>query len=271
MKDLANKIAVVTGAGSGIGRATAFMLAGEGAVVAVTDINGESAAETARLIRDRGKASMHFKMDVAQPDEIARVAGQIQSSLGPAGILVNNAGVSLGGLFLDSTPEAWDRIISINLMGVVNCCRAFAPAMVESGMPAHIVNVSSLLGFAGMRGVSAYCTSKFGVLGFSESLRAELAAAQIGVSAICPGMVRTNIIRNGVLESGDADIEEKNREIDEFYKKRNYPPERVALAVLRAIRKNRAIVPVTPEAWAAYYLKRWFPGLMGWLARREWV
>jgi len=154
---------------------------------------------------------------------------------------------------------------------VVNCCRAFAPAMVESGMPAHIVNVSSLLGFAGMRGVSAYCTSKFGVLGFSESLRAELAAAQIGVSAICPGMVRTNIIRNGVLESGDADIEEKNREIDEFYKKRNYPPERVALAVLRAIRKNRAIVPVTPEAWAAYYLKRWFPGLMGWLARREWV
>jgi hypothetical protein len=84
-------------------------------------------------------------------------------------------------------------------------------------------------------------------------------------------MVRTNIIRNGVLESSDADIEEKNREIDEFYQKRNYPPERVAAAILRAIRKNRAIVPVTPEAWAAYYLKRGFPGLMGWLARREWV
>jgi short-subunit dehydrogenase len=84
-------------------------------------------------------------------------------------------------------------------------------------------------------------------------------------------MVRTNIIANGVIESHEADIEEKNREIDEFYQKRNYPPERVAASILRAIRKNRAIVPVTPEAWAAYYLKRWFPGLLGRLARREWI
>jgi short-subunit dehydrogenase len=156
-------------------------------------------------------------------------------------------------------------------MGVVNCCREFLPAMVESGMPAHIVNVSSLLGFAGMRGVSAYCTTKFGVLGFSESLRAELAAEHIGVSTVCPGMVRTNIITSGVLESSEADIEDKNREIDEFYRKRNYPPERVAASIVRAIRKNRAIVPVTPEAWITYYLKRLSPGLMGWLARREWV
>jgi NAD(P)-dependent dehydrogenase (short-subunit alcohol dehydrogenase family) len=247
------------------------MLAGQGAVVAATDINGETAAETVRLIHDRDKSAMNFQMDVARPDEVARVAGRIQRELGPAEILVNNAGISLGGYFLDSTPEAWDRIISINLMGVVNCCRAFVPAMVESGVPAHIVNVSSLLGFTGARGVSAYCTTKFGVLGFSESLRAELAAEHIGVSAICPGMVRTNIIKNGILESSEVNIEEKNREIDEFYQKRNYPPERVAASILRAIRKNRAIVPVTPEAWAAYYLKRWFPGLVGWLARREWV
>lgn len=271
MKDLANKIAVVTGAGSGIGRATALMLAGEGAVVAATDINGEAAAETAHLICERHESARHFQMDVARPDEIARVADQIQQSLGPAGILVNNAGISVGGLFLDSSPEAWERIVSINLMGVVNCCRAFLPPMVESGMPGHIVNVSSLLGFAGMRGVSAYCTTKFGVLGFSESLRAELAAEHIGVSVICPGMVRTNIITSGLLESSDADIDEKNREIDEFYQKRNYPPERVAASIVRAIRKNRAIVPVTPEAWAAYYVKRWFPGVMGWLAQREWV
>jgi len=271
VKDLVNTIAVVTGAGSGIGRATALALAGEGASVVATDANRESAAETARLIEAVNHPARSFEMDVARPEQIAEVADQIHQSLGPTGILVNNAGVSVGGFFLDSSPEAWNRIVSINLMGVVHCCRAFLPAMVESGLPAHIVNVSSLLGFAGVRGMSAYCTTKFGVLGFSESLRAELAASGIGVSAICPGMVRTNIIANGVIESHEADIEEKNREIDEFYQKRNYPPERVAASILRAIRKNRAIVPVTPEAWAAYYLKRWFPGLLGRLARREWI
>lgn len=271
VKNLTDRIAIVTGAGSGIGRATALALAAEGAIVAATDVNHDSAAETAGLIRSRGESAHFYQMDVSKRDEVTRIADEICRTLGAPGVLVNNAGISVGGFFLDSSVQAWERIMSVNLMGVINCCRAFLPAMVDSGQSAHVVNISSLLGFAGMRGVSAYCTTKFAVLGFSESLRAELAGNNIGVSVICPGMVRTNIITSGVLESSEEDIEQKNREIDEFYQKRNYPPERVAASVLGAIRKNRAIVPVTPEAWTAYYLKRWFPGLLAWLAKREWV
>jgi NAD(P)-dependent dehydrogenase (short-subunit alcohol dehydrogenase family) len=271
LKELADKIALVTGAGSGIGRATAQALAGAGATVVATDCDAGAAAETAAIIQAGGLTAYGIEMDVSKPPQVRQVASQVLATLGCPGVLVNNAGISVGGLFLDSSEEAWDRIISINLMGVVHCCRAFLPAMVEQARPAHIVNVSSLLGFTGMRGVSAYCTTKFGVLGFSESLRAELAGKDIGVSAICPGIIRTNIISNGLLEASDVDLENTSREINEFYEKRNYPPERVASAILRAIHKNRAMVPVTPEAWGAYYLKRFAPGLMAWLGRREWV
>ena len=95
--------------------------------------------------------------------------------------------------------------------------------------------------------------------------------AFIGVSAVCPGMIRTNIISAGILESADLDVEAKREEIDRLYEKRNYPPEKVARAVLAAIRRNRAVAPVTPEAWFAYYLKRWLPGVVGWLGRKELV
>ena len=139
--------------------------------------------------------------------------------------------------------------------------------MVEQARPAHIVNVSSLLGFTGMRGVSAYCTTKFGVLGFSESLRAELAQYGIGVSTICPGMIRTNIIRSGVLESAEEDLQTRRQGIEKLFEKRNYPPERVARAIVKAIRRNRGVVPVAPEAWVGHYLKRISPWLVYRLAR----
>jgi short-subunit dehydrogenase len=156
-------------------------------------------------------------------------------------------------------------------MGVVHCCQAFLPVMVLAGKPGHVVNIASMLGYTGMRGVSAYCATKFGVMGFSESLRAEMREHAIGVSAVCPGIIRTNIINAGILESNDVDVEAKRKEIDALYEKRNYPPEKVARAVLSAIRRNRAVVPVTPEAWVTYYTKRWLPGLVSWLARREMV
>jgi NAD(P)-dependent dehydrogenase (short-subunit alcohol dehydrogenase family) len=269
VKNIAEQVALVTGAGSGIGRATALELAECGARVAVTDIDAPGAESTAREIEAAGGVAKFFQLDVSDAGQIARVADSVHESLGDPSILVNNAGIAVGGEFLDTSESSWSTIVSINLMGVVNCSRMFIPRMVASGKPGHVVNIASMLGYTAARGVSAYCATKFGVVGFSECIRAELAAQNVGVSVICPGVVRTNIINAGILESDDPDIEEKRETIQAFYERRNYPPERVAKAVVRAIRKNRAMVPVTPEAWLSWYLKRLSPSLARLIALRE--
>jgi NAD(P)-dependent dehydrogenase (short-subunit alcohol dehydrogenase family) len=268
MKNLNGRVAVVTGAGSGIGRATALALAAEGARVAATDLNEALAAETAASIRRTGGEARAFPLDVSEPARIAETAVAVISELGVPAVLVNNAGIAVGGTFLDLSAESWQRILAVNLMGVVHCCRTFLPAMVEAGAPAHVVNVSSMLGYTPMRGLSAYCATKYGVIGFSECLRAELSEHGIGVSVVCPGMVRTNIVQAARLESRGGDLEPRRAAVEALYARRNYPPERVARAVLRAIRRNPSLQPVTPEAWLAWYAKRWTPGIVGWLAAR---
>lgn len=271
MKNFTGKLALVTGAGSGIGRATAQALAAVGARVAVSDLNRESAEQTAEAINRTGGEASAFTLDVSRPSQIEQAAAEVEASLGVPSILVNNAGIAVGGDFLDTSAENFERVVSINLMGVVDCCRTFLPRMVASGQPGHVVNIASMLGYTATRGVSAYCATKYGVLGFSECLRAEMSDQDIGVSVICPGMINTNIINASVLESSKYDVEEKRKVIDEMYQRRNYPPERVARAIIKAIRKNRGVVPVTPEAWLFYYLKRMSPPLAGWVAERELV
>ena len=269
LKEIIGTIAAVTGAGSGIGRATALALAEAGARVAVTDLRPDRARATADQIVQRGLQAEAFALDVADPDSVRRAASEIEQCLGTPSLLVNNAGIGVGGLFLDTSLDSWRKILSINLMGVVHCCRVFIPLMVAQDTPGHVVNIASMLGYTGMKGVSAYCATKFGVMGLSECLRAELHEHSIGVSTVCPGMIRTDIINAGILESATEDIEARRREIVSLYEKRNYPPGKVARAVVSAIRRNRAVVPVAPEAWAAYYSKRWIPGLVAWFARKH--
>ena len=250
---LRNSVALVTGAGSGIGRATALAFAARGATVLCADIDAVAAKATAETCRTPAHA---LELDVADRGAVFDAAAQITREHGPLDILVNNAGVGVGGAFLDTPLEDWDWLLSINLMGVVQCCYAFGRPMVERGR-GHVVNVASGLAYTHRSSESAYIASKAGVLAFSRSLRADWRAHGIGVSAICPGVINTPIMSHSRLNGSQAD-ERAAAKAQRLFSK-GHPPEKVAGAVLSAIARHRAVVPVGFESWAAWFFNRLAP------------
>lgn len=253
----------MTGAGSGIGRETALAFAAEGADVVVSDINGDSAAETAKLVRDRGVDAGEYTVDSSDGEAVARFAEQVRDEFGVPDIVVNNAGIGMSGPFLDTTIEDWEKVVDVNLWGVIHGCRAFAPMMKERAEGGQIVNLASAAAYLPSKILTAYGTTKAAVLALSNGLRAELAAEGIGVTAVCPGLVNTNITKNTRFVGVD-EVEEKRRqkESSKLYARRNFGPERVARDILRAVEKNVAIQPSTPEAKVALVLSRLTPGLL---------
>jgi len=264
--EIRGSIAVVTGAAHGIGKETARGLAREGARLCLCDVNAEALEQTAEELRQEGEVLVVQKADVSNLVDMEAFADAVHAH-GPAAILVNNAGVGLAGSFQQTTLEDWDWIVSINLKGVVHGLHCFLPRMLEAGAPGHIVNVSSMAGYFVGPGLTAYLATKFGVFGLSEALREDLHGTGIGVSTICPGVIHTNIIRTTRIRNSD-NPDAMRTAIDKSYKKRGYGPDRVGAAIVRAIRKNRRIVPVSPESWATYYLTRWWPALSRRIARR---
>jgi NAD(P)-dependent dehydrogenase (short-subunit alcohol dehydrogenase family) len=255
------KLALITGAGSGIGRATAFEFARAGARLVLCDLNGEAVERTAMLARDLGGEAESHIVDVSDWDDMQALAAKVQKQHGALDILVNNAGVGLGGDFLSTSIEDWQWVLGINLMGVVHGCKLFAPAMVER-RGGHIVNVASAAGYYAAPDMTAYSASKHAVMGLTEALRAEMAAHNVGVSAICPGIVNTNIVAAGRMRGSTGQQQDK---LVALYQRRNYGPEHVARAIASAIVHNRAVTPVSPEAWLLYGAKRFTPGLMDWV------
>jgi len=259
----AHKLVVITGAGSGIGRATALAFAGEGADVVITDINPEAAAETTELLRAKGVGTGEYIVDSSDGDAVARFAKQVRDEHGVPDIVVNNAGIGMSGPFLDTSIADWERIIDVNLWGVIHGCRAFAELMVERSEGGQIVNLASAAAFLPSKILSAYSTTKAAVLALSVSLRAELAAERIGVTAICPGIVHTNITGTTKFVGVDAREESRRRQAStSLYAKRGFGPEGVARDILRAVERDTAVVPSTPEAKVAYALSRLTPGLL---------
>ncbi|MEU6219685.1 SDR family oxidoreductase [Streptomyces sp. NPDC047022] len=263
------QLVLVTGAGSGIGRATACAFAQAGARVVAVDRDAESAARTAELARRSGAPEAWAEtVDVGDERAMEKLAEKTAAEHGVVDVLVNNAGIGLSGSFLDTSAEDWRQVLDVNLWGVIHGCRLFGKQMAERGQGGHIVNIASAAAFQPSKALPAYSTSKAAVLMLSECLRAELAGKDIGVSAICPGIVNTNITSTARFTGVDAEEERRRQKrAARLYGLRGYPPEKVADAVLRSVVYNKAVVPVTPEARGVRLMSRFAPGALRAIAR----
>ncbi|ASW90157.1 SDR family oxidoreductase [Mycobacterium marseillense] len=253
----------VTGAGSGIGRATAFAFAREGAELVISDIDEAAVKATAAEIATRGGVAHAYVLDVSDAQAVEGFAERVSAEHGVPDIVVNNAGIGQAGGFLDTPAEQFDRVLDVNLGGVVNGCRSFGRRLVERGTGGYIVNVSSMAAYAPLQSLSAYCTSKAATYMFSDCLRAELDAAGVGLSTICPGVIDTNIISTTRFDApagkqADA-VDGRREQLGKMFTLRHYGPDKVADAILSSVKKKKPIRPVAPEAYALYGLSRVAP------------
>jgi NAD(P)-dependent dehydrogenase (short-subunit alcohol dehydrogenase family)/pimeloyl-ACP methyl ester carboxylesterase len=261
-------LVVITGAGSGIGRATALEFAEQGAEVVVTDIDQQSVERTAQLASTLGPTASAYLLDVSDGGAVEKFGTLLQEEHGIPDIVINNAGIGVAGPFFDTTVADWERLIDVNLWGVIHGCRVLGGLLVEGGAGGTIVNIASAAAYLPSRGLPAYSTTKAAVLALSQCLRGELAEAGIGVVAICPGFVHTNIASTTRFVGLDATEERTTRQrAIELYRRRNFAPRRAAQEVLRAVERNAAIAPVTVEAKAGLLASRLTPGLLRALAR----
>ncbi|MFZ5868139.1 MAG: SDR family NAD(P)-dependent oxidoreductase [Thermodesulfobacteriota bacterium] len=189
------KVALVTGAGQGIGEATAFRLSQEGARVGVMDRNAETAAKTVDRICEAGAEALELVADVADPQSVEAAVQSLTSRFGSVDVLVNNAGFDRPGAFLKIGPDDLLAVWGVHLMGAANCCRACAPMMIEKG-DGRIVNVSSIYAKVGSKAESAYCSAKAGLIGLTKCLAREWGAKGVRVNAVLPGLTETPTIRD---------------------------------------------------------------------------
>ncbi len=260
------KWALVTGAGSGIGRALALAMARRGADLVICDLNPEWLAAARGEIEATGSRVIAAEVDVANREAMRAFAEEVHGLIPAVDLLVNNAGIGIAALFVDHPLEEWDRIVGINLMGVVHGCHFFVPHMIERAQGGHVVNISSMAGFTAVGNMTSYNATKFAVRGFSESLAGELSVHGIGVTAVCPGIINTPIVRNMTVYGPDP--EESRRQATRTFTRRNYGPERLAEGILSAIQGDKIVAPITIEARLFWKLTRWTPGLVHWINRR---
>ena len=250
---------MVTGAASGIGRAIALALADRGANVYLVDVDATGLAEVAWEVRQRGAAALIDQCDLALAGDVSRTVDSLLRSWGTLDILVNNAGIAYYGPTERMTAAQWDRLLAVNLLAPIQLTRLLLPSLLARP-ESHLLNVCSIAGLVASGRLAAYHVSKFGLVGFSESLRAEYGRRGLGVTALCPGLVETNIFRAAISGRPQKPAPTPPRWLCTT-------PEAVARRAIRAIRRNEGVVPVTWMAHVLWRLKRFAPGLLD-LAQR---
>ena len=264
------RIAIVTGGASGIGQALAGALVARGDTVVVADVDKDGAERTAGELSERGPgAATAALVDVRDAEAVQALVDRTRDRHGRLDLMVNNAGIGIGGETRELLLAHWDRVIDVNLRGVVHGVHAAYPVMVEQ-RSGHIVNTASLAGLLPSPGLTPYAMTKHGVVGLSLSLRAEAAAYGVGVTAVCPGVVETPLLDKG----GPADLPQPTlakhaREIMRHYQPRFYPADRLAQDILRGIDRNTALVVAPASARVAWYLWRYAPLVVSRSAARQ--
>ncbi len=241
MRRFADKLVVITGAGGGIGRALARAFAARGSALALIDLD---AGALERVAAELGEVELSTHVaNVGDPAALARARAEILDRHGRVDLLINNAGITVFAELEATAPEEIDRVLDVNLRGVIHGCRIFLPDL-RARPEAHIVNISSMASLAGMPWQTIYCASKFAVRGFTASLRAELVGKGVGVTCILPGTTATNIV--GAAAARNPQLREQ---LSSLLLRYGYPPDWVARRLLAAVRRNRAELRVGPDSW----------------------
>ena len=255
--DFAGRTALITGAASGIGAALAADLAGRGSHLILVDINGNGLAAVAAPLRAEGRNVSTFVVDMADAAAIRHLAAEIAEAGEPVHLLINNAGIALGGLFEDVEQADFERLIDVNLHGVIRITRAFLPRL-RAVEEAHVVNISSIFGIVAPAGQAAYSAAKFGVRGFSNALRHELAGSSVGVTTVHPGGVATNIAASAKPPPGatDAEVAAAKRQTQRLLV---MPPPEAARIILDGVARRKPRILVGRDAHTMMWLERIFP------------
>lgn len=238
MRELKGRVAVVTGAGNGIGAGIARVLAREGMRLALADVDVDAMRRVGRELRAAGAEILEAETDVADSQQLEALAERVFAQLGGAHLLCNNAGVCQGGPIWEMTPQDWQWLMSVNLGGVVNGCRAFVPRLLDQGEPAHIVNTSSIGGFVTGGELGMYSTSKYAVIAYTEALAQELEPRGIGVSALCPGWTRTDLPNSQRHRPAELGRAQARMEVIEPGMAAGMDPEQVGRYLLRGVRER---------------------------------
>ena len=258
MRNLTDKVCVITGAASGIGAACAKLMAKQGAVIIGCDLRMDMLHQVAEEIADAGGTMHAHQLDVADRDAVFALADEVAEKHGGADVVLNNAGVAHGALVEEMTMDNFQWVMDIDFWGVVHGSQAFLRHMQKKGA-GHIANVSSIFGLVGVPTQSAYNAAKFGVLGFTEALRHEMRDSDINVSTIHPGGINTNIVRHARFQQGPDMDAEREEAIQRFQQFTMTQPEGAAKTIVKGIAKKKARILIGPDAYIVDWARRLLP------------